>query len=1484
MSDERREEQDVTSTPTGEATATAGEGAVRPEEPTAGPEESASASKSGDETASAGGSGSGDDRGRGGGDGSGGGSDNDDDDDDDDDDAPAAAAPEPPRANERRIVVVTRGEKLDTAEWLPVSDPRAQEQIRRTPPPPLPPQGGSIPPALFAIVSSIVVILVTVVLLRGQGERKPSQPLVPTVADLQAVHASVTAAGAPVHKTRRLSEGDVVKTDTDGRARLRLDDGTGLVLDRSTSLRITQKGVALEHGRIFVQGALGARTEIELGEATGIVSGANTGIERSRERPASAKLYAATEEITVRAGGAEKTVRAGETATVDGSKVEIAPERGYDDWTGGMAAPWGAKGAPRRAVGELWGRPDKPGDAGSPLTIRAHDVEATVARELAETEVRTTFFNAGSTSVTGDYRLAIPPGAIVARFASVRGGNTNEGHIALATRDARGNSGSGGEVLEWAGEGWVRATIPSISPGATVQVIVRYVEWLSPRPKGDGNWVVQYRYPMVSDAAPPLIGEFSAKIDATQSSPKSIGAGLGARVTGSTVEVRRPDYRPTADLVVDVAIEPSSSPARLFVAPPFEGDEDDPASTILVRTEVPEARAEDGVTLALVLDVSSSVEPALLDAERALVDAVLSGLGARDKVVVLAADQTVHPLGPAAIGPVDDARRKAIREALGQISTGGATDLGRALEAGADALPADAPAGMVIYVGDGWPTVGDPTVDRIQARLARRQGGAPRLGAVGVGPLVNRFALASLVRGSGPLLEIADTTDAARVATELISEALQPAVAGVEVVFGTEVDRIYPRSARAITAGETVFAVGRVRGDPPRSITLRYRDARGVHEEKRPVVVERALREQDVARRWAAARVEEIALKGKGREAATDVALRAGLLTPWTGFVIGGPRVYAPSLLQTRILDLSAGPESGFSAAFATPRAAAGTLMNVPQETESAEDKDDEAAYKAAVAEAAARLLDEAGPSVRACRDSRAALRPELSGKLDVNFSIDGEGRAEKVRVKGVAGADDEALHRCVEVVVRAMIFPASGLNVSIEVTRTLGLPPPRATLRGRKCSPTSFLPMPLRRGVWRERLERSQADVVYVEAKQSCELPTWTDRRALLELILVNEPNGLARVGVAGRLELLGESDAAALLRREAIRRAQSPEELYAIKRELVGSERYPVGTFRKQYRAADGDKGRLAVVRRFLGIAPHDARLRRRLFALLEALDMKAELSEEIRRARRDPFADAGLLADAASALLRIGDEAEARRTFGELSERAPRDPWARAFLGDRLRNEGFFDDASLAYAVLEELVPEEPAAVIRLALAHAGAGRLDIAHRMLARVAQTGGRAGDETLGRLAGYLAHVLLAEGRGRQGLSESDTDRLARASLELPYPNAAVVALVRAPAGALALDVKLLRDKTEDPLGPDVAAAGVGLYALRFGLAEKSPISLRLARPEELAPARATKVRVDALVPDGEGKPPKLVSIDVELPPTGKPVTLRWMGSAFTPG
>jgi len=306
-----------------------------------------------------------------------------------------------------------------------------------------------------------------------------------------------------------------------------------------------------------------------------------------------------------------------------------------------------------------------------------------------------------------------------------------------------------------------------------------------------------------------------------------------------------------------------------------------------------------------VVDTSGSVEPALLDAERALVEALLSGLGARDRAVVLSADQSARPVGPDKLGPVDDARRKEISAALSRLSSGGATDLGRALEAAADLLPADAPAGMVVYVGDGWATLGDSTPQAIAGRLSRREAGAPRLGAIAVGPLANRRMLSALTRGSGPLFEIADSEDAARVAVELMSDALRPALASVEVDLGAEVDQVYPRTPRAIPAGETLTAVGRVRGEAPKFVTIRYRDARGLHEERRPVDVLRADDEPDLRRRWASERVEEIVLSGKGREAATDVALKAGLVTPWTALNVAGSGEYIARAFETRVLDLA---------------------------------------------------------------------------------------------------------------------------------------------------------------------------------------------------------------------------------------------------------------------------------------------------------------------------------------------------------------------------------------------------------------------------------------------------------------------------------------------------------------------------------------------------------------------------------------------------
>ena len=267
------------------------------------------------------------------------------------------------------------------------------------------------------------------------------------------------------------------------------------------------------------------------------------------------------------------------------------------------------------------------------------------------------------------------------------------------------------------------------------------------------------------------------------------------------------------------------------------------------------------------------------------------------------------------------------------------------------------------------------------------------------------------------------------------------------------------------------------------------------------------------------------------------------------------------------------------------------------------------------------------------------------------------------------------------------------------------------------------------------------------------CELPTWNDRRELLQILIEAMGTSVLSQGppLAERLEAAGERDAAQFVRQELVRHLSlsqvSPIDL---RRALIGAEPKIDRELEAAYRKARNDDARMEVLRRFVRVAPHSSLARRRLLALLEALGQKDALLAEIQRVRLDPVADAALLAAGASALRRLGMGAEGRRAFGELIVRAPGDPWTLAYVGDRLRAEGLFDDALAAYERLDRSMPDDPAVALRLALAQAGAGRLDAATRLLDRVAQTGGRGDDGRLGELASITAATFSLVARRRR--------------------------------------------------------------------------------------------------------------------------------------
>jgi hypothetical protein len=148
------------------------------------------------------------------------------------------------------------------------------------------------------------------------------------------------------------------------------------------------------------------------------------------------------------------------------------------------------------------------------------------ARGRRVIEVRTTFFNAGAATHRrrGLPRMAILPGAIIiSRFATMRGESTNEaaGSPPAARKQVAAFGSSGGPRVGW--RRLVRATVRPIAAGATGRASSSTTSsGFAPCLQGRRglNLIVQYRYPMVSDATPPSWAKSpSARVDAAPSSP-----------------------------------------------------------------------------------------------------------------------------------------------------------------------------------------------------------------------------------------------------------------------------------------------------------------------------------------------------------------------------------------------------------------------------------------------------------------------------------------------------------------------------------------------------------------------------------------------------------------------------------------------------------------------------------------------------------------------------------------------------------------------------------------------------------------------------------------------------------------------------------------------------------------------------------------------------------------------------------------------------
>jgi tetratricopeptide (TPR) repeat protein len=1113
----------------------------------------------------------------------------------------------------------------------------------------------------------------------------------------------------------------------------------------------------------------------------------------------SLSLYCAQGEVLVTLGGKTQRVESGETFRFNGSSFRVEPETAFEDWTLGLAVPWQTQKLSRSSLPEVWIQTEQ-GEPDQPLYTSRQNLDVVLDGEFARTRSTTEYFNGNDRTVTPTVRVALPPQAQLDQVRFNKKSAKTESLAALSTCKSEFVSAKELVGLEWSGNGWLTGKLPTITPGETIELILDYSEW-----HAIAFGEMTYRHPFAKGNDAPKIGEFSVSVDAQRADFKSLVANRGTTNHRGILSWRASDIRPSDDWVV--SYRPTlleENVARAYVETVPEKGE----PFVLVRLET-DARPVLPLRVGLVIDTSASVGLNGLELGRQLVEAVLGHLSPRDSALVIAADEEPRTIGVQEPASVTSDWKKRIELELSELRPGGASDLSRALEAAADKLDGASDRSRfnnaIVYLGDGKPTLGTLGMGQLRDRMMRRTSGSPKLSAVALGPAADVWQMAKLVSGIGNIHTATERAEASVVAATLVGSLQTPTFNDFRIDLGPEVDRIYPRDERNVAARTTVSVYGRLRGSLPNQVVVSYYENGQAKRRTFPLKRVALPTGGDVARRWAEQRLLQLIDTADGLKPAAMLAKEYGLLTPWSAWSFDAMNTSTSvscTAFETRLVELSTLNDTPYAARIA-PNVPTGSGWLEPPKT-----YDFTQSLEDAVKMQARLTVERARPAIVGCYNARVADNPALPNRLDFSMRILPNGRGENIRVVPSSGEPtDGPMLRCAERVLAS--FTYVGAKQPIVTAGTLTLPPPPNTKRS-NCSTASRLPLELRLSVWQQR-SGSPIDS-YLLALHTCELPTWLDRRTILDGLLLRHKSISDRIDFARALRERGHTDAATHVERSTLARLTNLDELERARRLLLEAEPNVDALLLTQLKASKADEARLTIVRDALKLSPHSPLGRRLSLILLESLGKTADLRAMTDDIRRDPFADAGLLAYSAAALKRLGEDRPSRHAFTELFERAPYDPWVLAFAGDHLRHAGFHDESVSAYESLLTQEPDDTAHLLRLGLAQAQAGRVDIASRLLDRAAQIGGRTDDERLPKLSAIVKAVVLSNAR-EVAKTPTEREELNRRLAATPLPDGAAVVLVEIGERIEEeLSIDVYRGPNQPAESPELIAAPLGLY------------------------------------------------------------------------
>lgn len=546
--------------------------------------------------------------------------------------------------------------------------------------------------------------------------------------------------------------------------------------------------------------------------------------------------------------------------------------------------------------GQGWIEPVRPVPGWGVEKLRSA-VSVAVKDRVADVTVEEWFQNRGPMLGEGIYHYPLPGEAAFSSFSLWQGDNELRGETMDATQ-ARSiyeeivRRKRDPALIELAGHGLIRARIFPINPGETRKITLRYTQILDR--EGDA-----WRFRYVAGSGPGAAGvtrsfRLSAESGSRFGDPYSPTHQIRTNRSEGRLEVTLADSATTGDLDLFLPLRQGLVGVSLLT---HQVPGDDGYFMLLLAPGAAHPAAALRRDLVVAVDVSGSMSGDKLAQAKSAVGQLLGSLHEGDRFRLVAFESGVRRFDAGWTAATADGRRRAV-EWVNALETGGGTNIAGALDEAASQPPAEGSLGVIIFLTDGLPTVGEQDPEKIAARAEERRG-AFRVFSFGIGYDVNTFLLDRLTEGARGVTEyIAPGGDIERAVGTLAGKIASPVLTDVTLNGdGAELYDVQPQTLPDLFAGDELVAFGRYHARSTTGWSVAVRGRRSSQDEQfRSGTVGAASTNAYIPRLWASRKAgalsREIRLHGSTPEtlaALKDLALRYGILTEYTSYLVQEP-------------------------------------------------------------------------------------------------------------------------------------------------------------------------------------------------------------------------------------------------------------------------------------------------------------------------------------------------------------------------------------------------------------------------------------------------------------------------------------------------------------------------------------------------------------------------------------------------------------------